>query len=85
MSMARTSDLPPSTIPYGRIEGKRCKDLRSDPFLRQELVEGCKQEVEVTWQVFTRLRLDEVELQVIDEGIRVWLAKCHERFWSLAT
>ena len=84
MTMARTSDLPPSTIPYDRIEGKRCRDLRCDSFLRQELAEGCKSEVELTWQLFTRLRLDERELQAIDEGVRVWLAKCHERFWSLA-
>jgi hypothetical protein len=82
MSMARTSDLPPSTIPYDRIEGKRCKDLRSDPFLRQELVEGCKQEVEVTWQVFTRLRSDEVELQAIDAAVRTFTDKQKKRWWK---
>ena len=72
-------------IRHERIKGMRCADLRRYPRLRDEIAEGCKSEVELTWQLFTRLRLDERELQAIDAGVRVWLGKCHERFWSLAT
>ncbi len=75
-ALAAHFGLPAKTVPYNEFKGVR--NLPSE--LYNNLAEGCKHDVELTFQIFKRLlpSVPAEELRVIDATIRMFTEPCLE-------